>query len=366
MADNINETLEDLIAGLQEMIDQSAACCQEKGGVIETGPEDTPPQYGGPDDEYPDQESFFDAKCNAANAIFDTVRDMFQWLQDNGTTLLAGLWGGVIGGITQGLDQSGPIGWAISKVETALVTIAGYVVNVNLGFQDVVDAMDDTHSDCVRVLYNAADSATARANFIDTIEAGTPTITAADSQLIDMFLTNDIFNQLFDPRADIAQYQSPSPIDCSTFTTQVWDFDSDAESWTFVDTSGGSASSSVVYDGTGEALKQTTIIPGGSPDFGEGKHLSPIVAIPVTPGSSIQVDFSAASDGVRQGIQIDAIYTDATEESFGSVRSGSGTQILTVSVTKTLEQVVVYVNRGPDTKAGADNFDTSIFEVRVQ
>lgn len=321
----------------------------------------------GPGEQFPDQASYFDAKCNVANGIFDTIRDLFQWLQDNGTNLLAGVFGGVTSGLLQGFGESGPVGWAIAKIDAAIVSIASFVLNANVGFQDVVDALDDTHQECVLALFNASNAFDARSNFIAAVEAGLPAITAADSQLVEMMLTSEMVNQLFSPRADLADYESPAPIDCGASIIQIWTFPVDEESWTFRDDSTANASAAGSYNSFEEALQADQVVVAGGPGrITRAVNVSPTVALIVTPGASVQWDYSAPSDSIVVFRDLTAIYTDATSETVNkSGHTTAGTLVLTLTQSKTIETIECLTGRSNGSSTTGWTFETLTFEVRV-
>ena len=107
------------------------------------------------------------------------------------------------------------------------------------------------------------------------------------------------------------------------------------------------------------------MIPNGSPDFGNGEWESPVVAIAITPGAAVQADYSAASEGFRQGVEVVVTYTDVTTERIAQTREGAGTMILTLTQSKTIERVAVVLNRGHAVNPASDNYFTLIPEVRV-
>ncbi len=361
--------LDDLITALQCICEQNtimAAKTAEIAQAIDALLSDGVVSVG-PGEQFPDQGAYFDAKCNVSNAIFDTLRDMFQWLQDNSTDLLAGILGGVMSGLVLGLDTSGPVGWAVAKIDSALTAIASFVVNANVGFQDVVDALDDTQTECVRALFNANDSLTARTNFIAAVEDGLPPITAADSRLVNLLLTGEMLNQLFDPRSDLAGYQSPAPVDCGSALLQLWTFPVDQESWTFRDDSSANASATGSYNSSEEALQiDHIIVAGGTFRTTRGVIVSPTIAEPITPGASVQWDYGAPSDAIIIDHKLTVIYTDATSEEIqGPNTTSAGTLVLTLTESKSIETIEGLVVRSNGSSTEGFSFTQLTFEVRV-
>lgn len=360
--------LEDVVAALQCICEQNTIIAQkttEIAQAIDALLSDGTVSVG-PGEQFPDQGAYFDAKCNVSNAIFDTLRDMFQWLQDNSTDLLAGILGGVISGLVLGLDTSGPIGWAVSKIDSAITAVASFVVNSNVGFQDVVDALDDTQTECVRALFNANDSLTARTNFIAAVEDGLPAITAADSRLVSLFLTGEMLNQLFDPRSDLAEYQSPSPVDCGAGLLESWTFPADFESWTFIDGSDPGSSATRSYEATEEAIRNTIVVESAPFVTGQGDNTSPAVSLAITPGAAVQVDFSATSDApIIARVQVFAHYSDATSETNSVAQADAGTLVLTLTETKTITSIEVQLARSTGGSGSGSTHFQDIQEVRI-
>jgi len=237
LAGNINQTIEDLQHAIEEMIEKSGQCCLTAGQSV-----DSPASLGetsvGPGEQFPDESEYFDAKCNASNAIFDTVRETVSWLDVNNVDLLAGAFGGITSGIALALILSGPVGWAIELVAVTLVAVSALLMSGSFNFEDMRDALDDVHSDAVLALYNAGSASEARDGFVAEVAASAISTTAIERLLITMFLTNAVLNQLFLPRSDTAVYQSPSPINCPTAWSHTFDFTINDGGWTN-DTIGG-------------------------------------------------------------------------------------------------------------------------------
>lgn len=318
----------------------------------------------GEGEQFPDQESYFDAKCNTANGIFDTVLGMIDWLDDNDVDLLAGLFGGVTSGLLVGLALAGPVGWAWAVVGSLMAGLAGFVIRYSLTFADVSAALADTHEACVMSLYNATDAVTAEDNFIAALEAGSPTITSLESDFVKMLLSAEVVNQLFAPREDVGLYESPSPIDCGSSLLAFWTFPSDEEGWTFRDDSVGASSASGVYNADDEALQITKVTAGGGTQpIAKGTWLKTGLTVLVTAGSSAQFDYSAPSDSVNQSKHLKVIYSDATEDEIQiSGGTGAGTIVLTLPVAKTIAEIECSISR---TWTVASTSTSDVLEVRV-
>ncbi len=237
MASTINQSIEDLQHAIEEMIEKSGQCCLTAGQSI-----DSPASLGetsvGPGEQFPDEGEYFDAKCNASNAIFDTIRETVSWLDTNNVDLLGGAFGGITSGVALALMLSGPVGWAITLVSVTLVAISAFLLSGSFNFSDLRDALDDVHSEAVLALYSAGSASEARDGFVAEVAASAVSTTAAERLLITMFLTNSVLNELFLPRADTAVYQSPSPISCPSSWSHTFDFTASDGGWTN-DTIGG-------------------------------------------------------------------------------------------------------------------------------
>lgn len=231
MADNINTTLEDLLAAIREFTEKSGQCCETKGSVVEDPPSDGEVIVG-PDEQFPDTEEYFDAKCNTANAIYDTVLGVIDWLDANNVDLISGFFGAITSGLAVAFLLSGPVGWALVAVGGSVATTAWFLVRYALDFTDVSTALGQVHSECVLALYNAANTTEAKANFLTEVDGATQPITSVERQLLGFLLNYNLLNQLFGPREDVASYQSPSPISCPSSWSHVFDFTISAQGWT--------------------------------------------------------------------------------------------------------------------------------------
>jgi len=319
----------------------------------------------GEGEQFPDQEAYFDAKCSVANGIFDTIRALAQWLDDNSVDLLAGLFGGVTSGLIVAVVASGPVGWTITLVGSTIVAVAGYLIRYSLEFADVVAVLDDTQEECVLSLYNAGDAITAEENFMSAVAAGSPVITTIEKGLLRIFLSSEMVNQLFSPREDVAVYESPSPVDCGAAILQVWDFDADFESWTFEDRSDPGSLATRSYDATAEGIENELTTQSAPNVTAAGGNISPTVALSIVPGSSIQVDYGPTSDPNNTRITVTAIYTDASEETNNVVFTDAGTIVLSLTQTKTLETVDVEFARSTSGSSIGTTSDVDLLEVRV-
>ncbi len=304
----------------------------------------------GPDEQFPDQASYFDAKCNVANAIFDTILGMVDWLDDNDVDLLAGLFGGVTSGLLVAIAISGPMGWAWAVVGGLITGIAGYIVRLTVNFSDLSAALSDTHQECVMGLYNASNSATAASSFLGAVEAGSPAITSTESGLLGMFLGSDLLNNLFSPREDIVSYSSPDPIDCGDTLLQVWSFEASGESWAFRDDSTGTYSASGSWSSPKEAWE--IIVTGlGQPvgPRGEGTVYITGLSIAIPAGGSIQMDYSDTGDSLTGSHKIHVIFSDMTTQTENpSSTKTAGTVVMTVPTAKTISEIEISLGRSYD------------------
>lgn len=361
--------LDDVLEVLQCICEQNTILAEKSadtGQEVEGGLSDGDIEVG-PGEQFPDSQAYFDAKCNVANAIFDTVRGMVQWLEDNEVDLLAGIFGGITSGLLTGILLSGPVGWAWALVGSLIVALAGYIISLGINFLDLGAALDDTHQESVLSLSNASNSLTAENNFIAAVEAGSPPISSVESGLLNIMLSAELLNQLFSPRDDVGQYASPSPIDCGAALLLSWDFDADEEGWTFRDDSTANASATGSYDASAEALSAAQIIvAGGSGRITRAVNVSPTISQAVVPGNSVQWDHSATSDGIVCTRWVKVIYTDATfEEIRKPPHKTAGTLVLTVTQTKNIETIECLTSRSNGSSTTGYSFTAKTLEVRV-
>jgi len=318
----------------------------------------------GEDEQFPDQEAYFDAKCRVSNAIYDTVLNAVQWLDDNHADLFAGAFGGVTSGLLLSFLVAGPVGWAVVVAGAAVSAIAGYLIAHELAFDDLYDALVDVHGECVLALYNAENTLTAENEFVAAIAASSVSTTALERGAINLILTSDALNQLFQPRDDVASYESPDPVDCGAALLQLWSFVASGESWSFRDDSTGGYSASGVWNSGAEAWRVTIVGPGtGTGPSALGTILITGLSIAVPAGGSIQFDHSATGDGVKAFRMIKAIFSDASEQSFSAPSTGTaGTAVMTFAADKTLASIEISTGRN-----WAIPFNTTrdIEEVRV-
>jgi hypothetical protein len=318
----------------------------------------------GPDEQFPDQASYFVAKCNASNAIYDTVLATVQWLETNNIDLLGGLLGGMTTALGMGLLISGPVGWAVTLAAVTVTGITTYLISQTIDFSDLEDALIDVHDELVLSLFNASNTITAKDSFIAEIAASTEPTTAIERDLVRLMLSSDLLNLLFDPRQDVGSYQSPSPVDCGTALLASWTYPTDAEGWTFRDDSTSPSSASGVYNAVDLALEVTKVNAGGGgrPES-KGTWLKTGLSIAVPAGSSVQMDHSGTSDAIKQGGYMKVIYSDVSETIRSlDIGATAGTMVMTLPDAKTINDIECSLWR----KTSAANTHTSdILEVRV-
>lgn len=334
----VEDLLECICRGLSLLGDQG----ESEGQDIESTPSDGAFSVG-QGEQFPDQETYFDAKCRVANAIYDTVLGAVVWLDDNNVDLLAGLFGGVTSGLIVGLLSAGPVGWAVVFAASVLAGLSGYLIRYSLSFADLEDALVDVRDECVLALYNASDTQTAEGEFLTAIENSAISTTPIERGVIAIILTSDVLNQLFEPRDDVASYESASPVDCGSALLQLWSFVASGESWSFRDDSTGGYSASGVWNSGAEAWRITIIGPGsGTGPFAFGTILITGLSIGVPAGGSIQFDHSATGDGIIAGRRIKAIFSDVTEQEFTAPPTATaGTAVMTFAAAKTLAEIEI-------------------------
>lgn len=365
MADTINETLENLKSSIVALADIAGACCQSGGGPINPPPNSSIPSYGGMDDDYPDSEAYFDARCNACNGIFDTLRETVLWLEVNHVDLKAGVFGGITTGLITALTLSGPAGWAVVAISSLIAILAGWIIAETLDFEQLGDAFDDEHTDLVKSLYNSQTVDTARDNFITVLDGSTFPTSFEEQALIKFMMGYELLNQIFNPREDMANYDSSSPIDCGSFILQLWSFVASGEGWAFRDDSTGTYSASGQWVGAREAWEINLVGLGtghGPAAIGTIYITGLSIAVDIT--NSVQFDHSATSDAIIVSRRITVIYSDLSEQTFITTPSkDAGTVIMTIEGAKTIAEIEIEVGRN-----SAAPFDATIdiLEVRVQ
>ncbi len=340
MAENINLTLENLREAIESLTADLGQCCTSKGQDIESPPSDGEISVG-EDEQFPDQTSYFEAKCSAANAIYDTIKAKVDWLRNNNVDLLAGVLGGVTTAITLALLLAGPVGWAVQLASVTVIALSTYLISHAIDFEDLQNALADVHDELVLSLFNASNATTAEVSFLAALAASSVPTTVIERDLIQIMLADDLLNLLFSPRQDVGVYQSPSPVDCGGGLLQVWSFVASGEGWSFRDDSTGTFSASAVWVSARESWEINLVglgAPLGTAAWGTVLITGLSIAIPA--GGSIQVDFGASEGSAIMSVLLKAIFSDVTEqeESIPST-SSAGTIVMTVPAAKTLSEI---------------------------
>lgn len=360
--DDILITLDQIAVALTKLAD---------GTDVEDQGVDAPSSDGdvatGEGEQFPTSDAYFDAKCAVANSIFDTTLGTVTWLKDNSSDLIDGAFGGVTSGLLLGLKQQGALGWAVSKVGAAMGILAALITRVTVPFDNLEDALLDVHEEAVVGLFNAQDAKTARASFIAVVDASAFPLSDSEEEMLEIILTSEMLNQLFQPRDDIAKYASPSPVDCGAAILEVWTFPVDEESWTFQDGSTANASAAGSYSASEKALLADQIIlAGGSFRITRAVNVSPVISVAAVSGNSVQWDYSAPSDGVVVFRTLTVFFDDATEQEITkSGHTTAGTLVLTLENDKTIEGIECLTGRSNGSSTSGWQFETLTFEVRI-
>lgn len=301
----------------------------------------------GPGEQFPDQATYFEAKCSVSNGIYDTLKGTIDWLVANNADLLLNAFGGITSGLLLAFLISGPVGWSIGVVTTVVVAIAGLLVSESVDFVDLSAAMADTHDEAVLALFNASNGVNARINFIAATAAGTPAISPVEEGLLSLLMTAEMVNQLFNPRSDLAGYVSPDAVDCGTGLLLHWPFDADLDGFSFADESTGGNSAAGVWDANdGDGAVKITLTNVGDNYSAIGSVEKTGLSQAVDVGNSVQFDYSATSDGEDMGKLLEVVYSDASTDSFQAPGSqAAGTIILSVAEAKTLAEVKLTISR---------------------
>lgn len=361
----------DLITAVNGLTDVWAECCRKMAGRG-TQDIDDPPHDGsvpiGVGEQFDTNEAFFSAKCRVANAIYDTLYGVVTDISESDIdVIMSGVVGGPTAILAAIMARAGVLGWAISKVSMAVISLAFLLIELVVDFDDVVAALDDKHDELVYALFNASDATNARSSFMVVLATATPSLAVPGMSLIGTLLTNDLLNQLWHPRPDIAGYVSPDPVTCTT-TIQVWSFPTTGQGWTFRDdsTAGGPNSADGVHVPAKGAWEIELSSPGtGNAIRARGTIYLDSLSIAVDVGNSVQFDFSASSDEVSTTLEITVIYSDLSEfhKNTGGPGSAAGTATLDITEAGTIETIECRVSRAWQRSFVATR---DIEEVRVQ
>jgi len=333
------------------------------GSKVETAPSDGEISVG-PDEQFPDQESYYIAKCNASNAIYDTVLATVQWLEVNNIDLLGGLLGGMTTALGLGLLISGPVGWAVTLAAVTITGITTYLISQAVDFADLEAALVDVHEELVLSLFNASNTLVAKSSFMAAIAASSEPTTGVERDLVGLMLSSDMLNLLFDPRQDVGDYQSPSPVNCGSGLLQVWSFVASGEGWAFRDDSDGTYSASGEWLSGGEEAWEITLVGVGGPNPTKAKGVIYInsLSIAAVAGGSVQMDFGPLSSGPSSSKHIKVVYSDLSEYEASVPGQGAGTVVLSLTDPGTIETIEVWVQRAWSTSF---TMTMEIQEVRV-
>jgi len=361
----VEQLLECICENIRQL--SEAAEAAEARAAAEGTVSDIPPSDGsisvGPGERFPTQEDYYNAKCNAANGIFDTILGAIDWLHDNVSEVLVGVFGAVTSALLFGLVLSGPVGWAMIVADVTIGALSAMLIGYVLNFDDIQDALGEQHTEIVTALYNAGTALQASQNFITELGNAATSTTATEKELVSLMLTNSLLNQLFDIGNSLVSYESPDPVVCGS-VLQRWPFTASGEGWTFRDDSTGSYSAAGVWNSGTEAWRITLVGPGtGTGPEAAGRIFITGLSIAVGIGNSVQFDHGASSDGVVTGRNIKVVFSDASEQYYAApATSTAGTAVLSIEASKTIAEIEIGLARNWQY---AFNATRDINEVRV-
>jgi len=209
----MNSTLQGLQATLSRSGTNGICGCQDM--TIDGQPTEAPTSFGEPGDQFPDEETYLNTKCQMANLIWETVDDGIEQMQlaDVDTLLAGGT--GLAFGLVAALVAAGPVGWAVGLTVTAVAGIVGLLLaGIAIDLEDLRTSWGNRRQDLVCAMY-AAQSSEGAGHEIFVILGEEP-LTPFETQFIYYLLTNTLLAQLFAP-TDEALAQTPTdPIDCAT------------------------------------------------------------------------------------------------------------------------------------------------------
>lgn len=153
----------------------------------------------------------------------------------------------------------------------------------------------------------------------------------------------------------------------------TWSFGSGYESWTFNDNSsnpfpGKNAcpTCSDTRSHVSGAIRHTMIVSSLANVCGWGQHSSPTLNATIQNGDTIEMDFSATSDGKNEGRFVEAFYTDATSETASTLnQSAPSTTTLTLTQNKTLDYIQIDNVRCTSGSASGTTHSSDLLEVRL-
>lgn len=226
MADNINETLSDLNNTLEDLdldalTEGMGACCHKQAGATEAPPNSGIPSIGN-GKMFPTVETFEDAKCQIANAIWQTVRGTTQTLKNDGVEMKLGALGASTSVLVAALLGAGPLGWAVAAVGGAVVTILTLVFfNEALDLDTLLTELDTDQEDLVNALYQSSNPVAARSAFQTVMTDSAVPLSAIEIFLVTKMMPNNMLNELFQPTDALEGWEADSPIACTELAT-LW------------------------------------------------------------------------------------------------------------------------------------------------
>lgn len=226
MADNINETLSDLNdtlgdLDLEALTEGMAACCQKQSGDIELPPNSGIPSIGN-GEMFPTVETFEDAKCQIANAIWQTARGTTQVLFNDGVGLKLGIFGAATSTVIAALLAVSPVGWAVAAVGGSVVAILSLVFYTEvLDLETLITELDTDQEDLINALYQASNPEKARAAWLTIMRESAVSLTEVEIQLVRWMIPNNLLNELFQPTDALEGWEADTPIVC-TESSALW------------------------------------------------------------------------------------------------------------------------------------------------
>lgn len=377
LMNDVNEGLDAIASAITNLA--NAQCCNESQvidcGAGQAGPtQDAPTEQEddgatSPDPEqWPGYSQYQDFKCKMANRILadmDSDLARLQGLNWATITLFGALQLAAI--VTATLVSPIP-GDEILAIVGTIAIISGAMNPVLTAIRNVIS---DKEVELVCGMFNAQTASQARSSFrtivSDELDAtqGEPLATNA-KVLAYIWSAFNNFNRLFD--GDINQVLgSPSVTcgQCAESSDFIWDFEIDAEGWTHTDESVLGASQVGAHDVSG-VLRNTcaTVLTPGTGSLGTFRSLS-LNATSDAGVTQFFVNLSAPSDLTNVVQRAGIRYEDATEDTNQLVTAGAAGFAVTATVSKPIDYVFWFHERGVPGGTPAFNWTADLLEASL-
>jgi hypothetical protein len=195
-ADLISE-LQNITLAIQQLAGADCASC---GSEVDPDPAPAPPI--GPGEDFPTLSAFEIYKCEAVNWLLDTLIDIFTKLDVYPLEFWTAATVGTASALITAIIATTLVSGIFAIVAGAVVAlVVALIAGGSFNLTTIKNVLTTNRADLTCILFDGADAATAKSNFINALSA--LGLSTAETGLVSLILVDNVMNNLFELNPDI-------------------------------------------------------------------------------------------------------------------------------------------------------------------